>query len=497
MNSLQYLLPVLLLLPIIIYKLSGSSKKLSLGLAQFLGPFVFIGFSILSYIDKSPIQLTIWNFSKYFSVGLKLDVLSGLIAATVSTIGIVVARYSIRFLEDDPKSEHFKKNLAFTLSFVFSMLLAPNLVLFSISWAAASYFLHKLLTHFSNRQGAIKAARQKFWINRLGDIFIVIAGGILLNVFKTLEFNTIFAMAENTFLIKDNYILLNTASIFLVLGAMTKSAQFPFHHWLPNTMETPTPVSAIMHAGIINAGGYLIIRMAPFLSSTPLALSLLAIIGSFTAFWATIVMFTQVNVKKNLAYSTIAQMGFMMLQCGLGAFSIATVHIIGHAFYKAYAFLSSGTATDFGRLNRYFPKQQITNKFRNSFLLGATSIVLVVGSLMYTGVNVLENPGVFILLIVLALAASQMILNSKDKFEAVLFASSIVLIYLGLTNFMTILLEGIVPANVSMPGIVGVVTVLISAGFFIALYLIQNSLDKISQTEVGKQIYVKALRGGF
>ena len=126
------------------------------------------------------------------------------------------------------------------------------------------------------------------------------------------------------------------------VGAVTKSAQFPFHTWLPETMETPTPVSALMHAGVVNAGGYLVIRLSPLIVQAPAALATLAIIGTVTLAFAGVVMLTQTSVKRTLAYSTIAQMGFMMLQCGLGAFSAAMLHILAHSLYKAHAFLNSG-----------------------------------------------------------------------------------------------------------------------------------------------------------
>ncbi len=497
MDSLHYLLPLLLILPIAFNKLSGRYPRFNFTPLQLLGPLAFLGLAALSYIQKNPVQLTFWDFSNYFSLGLKLDVLSGLIATTVSTIGIVVTRFSIRYLEDDPNRTVFSNNLSYTLSFVLSMLLAPNLILLFLSWVGTSYFLHHLLAHFSERPGAMKAAQQKFWVSRLGDVFIASAGALLLIAFDSLEFDVILQMTKNSLFLEENYLFINAASVFLVLGAMTKSAQFPFHFWLPNTMETPTPVSAIMHAGIINAGGYLVIRMSPVLSNAPLALSILAILGGFTAFWASIVMFTQPNIKRNLAYSTISQMGFMMLQCGLGAFSIAVVHIIGHAFYKAYAFLSSGTATDFGRLNRYFPKPKVSQSLWAPFILGCLSVTLVLGSLIYSGHRILENPGVMILLLILALAASQIILNSKDKMRALLSAISLVILYLVLTSFMTLLLEGITPVQVSVDGALGLVTLTVCSAFFIALYLIQNTLNKISETRIGKQIYVKALRGGF
>jgi NAD(P)H-quinone oxidoreductase subunit 5 len=125
---------------------------------------------------------------------------------------------------------------------------------------------------------------------------------------------------------------------------MLKSAQFPFHSWLPDTMDTPTPVSALMHAGIINAGGFLILRLAPVFTAAPAALHLLTIVGVFTAVFGAVVMLAQPGVKRSLAFSTIAQMGFMMVQCGLGAWGLALLHLVAHSLYKAHAFLRAGSA---------------------------------------------------------------------------------------------------------------------------------------------------------
>tara|TARA_Y100001958_G_C21240981_1_gene568700 strand:+ start:1016 stop:2143 length:1128 start_codon:yes stop_codon:yes gene_type:complete len=375
--------------------------------------------------------------------------------------------------------------------------MSPNLLLFFAAWTGTSYFLHQLLTHFSQRDGALRAARQKFWVSRLGDVFILSSGAVLFFVFKSLEFQTLFLAVKNPTILAENAFLINLASLLLVFGAMTKSAQFPFHYWLPRTMETPTPVSAIMHAGIINAGGYLVIRMSPILATTPVALSVLALVGGFTAFFGTLVMFAQTNVKKSLAYSTIAQMGFMMLQCGLGAFSIATVHIVGHAFYKAYAFLSSGTATDFGKLNRYFPKVNSESPFGIVLILGLSSVAFFWGTLHYLNSNILNESGVAILLLVLALAGSQIIINSKKNIDGVSMVILIAGLYIGLSASVKFLLGGSVAAQVAGEGLLRNSTFAICASLFVGLYFIQNSLDKISATKIGKRVYVRALKGGF
>jgi NAD(P)H-quinone oxidoreductase subunit 5 len=488
----SYSLILLALYPIIIKTLAIPFPRLKFSSLIFLGPFLFVSLTTYSFLIGAPIELSVWNFSSYLSLGLKLDILSGLIASTVLTIGMVVMRFSVRYLEDDPEKAQFLKNLSYTLSSVLTMIMSSNLVLFFISWMGTSYFLHQLLIHFPERSGAQKAANQKFWISRLGDIFIISSGSILFWTFNTLEFESIFIMVKNPDFVLQNNLSINIASIFLVLGAMTKSAQFPFHYWLPNTMETPTPVSAIMHAGVINAGGYLVIRMSPLLSQTSVSLSLLALIGGLTAFYGSLVMFTQTNVKKQLAYSTISQMGFMMLQCGLGAFSIAVVHIIGHAFYKAYAFLSSGTATDFGRLNRYYPRTETAKNVWAPIMIGVLSLALVFGPLIAVGYEFLERSGVSVLLVILSLAIAQIFLGTRDRTRSILVASCIFGLYITLSIGMTFLLGEIIPTKITMSAF-GLITVLVSLAIFIALFLVQNNLERISKTRIGKEIYVRAL----
>ena len=145
--------------------------------------------------------------------------------------------------------------------------------------------------------------------------------------------------------------------IFIAIGALAKSAQFPFHFWLPETMETPTPVSALMHAGIINAGGYLVIRLSPVLIHATFAHTILTFIGGITAVFGALIMMTQTDIKKQLAYSTISQLGFMMIQCGIGAYTLALFHMIVHGLYKAHAFLSTPTVLQEKRA----PKRNLSN----------------------------------------------------------------------------------------------------------------------------------------
>jgi NAD(P)H-quinone oxidoreductase subunit 5 len=172
------------------------------------------------------------------------------------------------------------------------------------------------------------------------------------------------------------------ATSLLVAAALLKSAQFPVHGWLPEVMETPTPVSALLHAGVINAGGFLMIRLADVMLLSPGAMHALAIVGGFSALFGSVVMLTQNSVKSALAWSTIAQMGFMLLQCGLGAFALAFLHLIAHALYKAHAFLSSGTLEP--RLTYMTPQadrqQAATHDRMSTALMLLTALLAALGT---------------------------------------------------------------------------------------------------------------------
>lgn len=276
------------------------------------------------------------------NLSFRVDALSTVLFAMISVLGAVISQYSLRYLDGEERQSYFYKNLFFTVSAVSLLVLSSNLIMFFLAWCLSSIGLHRLLLFYPQRPLAVAAARKKFLISRLGDLFLLTGFIICYNVFKSFEFERIFALAADHAFAAANGSMIAAAGVFLALGAMAKSAQFPLHFWLPETMETPTPVSALMHAGIINAGGFLIIRLSPLLTHVELPHLILTLAGAVTAVYGGLVMITQNDIKKKLAYSTISQMGLMIFACGLGAYSIALFHIIAHSFYKAYAFLSTG-----------------------------------------------------------------------------------------------------------------------------------------------------------
>ncbi len=280
---------------------------------------------------------------------LILDPLSSVLLVLSTFLFFIVCRYSARYMAGDPGHARFTFWLCATGTFVFAIILVQNLLLFALAWSATSLSLHQLLQFYRHRPGALFAARKKYLISRLGDLALFAAIALVYAQFHTGDFASIFAAAAKLQAAGPLPPGLSWAAALLVLAALLKSAQFPFHSWLPDTMETPTPVSALMHAGIINAGGILVIRLSPLVSLSETALAILTVIGGFTALFASIVMLTQASVKRALAFSTVAQMGFMMFECGLGAFHLALVHIVAHSLYKAHAFLSTGGAVLDGR----------------------------------------------------------------------------------------------------------------------------------------------------
>jgi NAD(P)H-quinone oxidoreductase subunit 5 len=274
----------------------------------------------------------------WLAVGLRLDALAVAMALLVTFLGVRVSRFSATYLSGDTRQARFHAWMSLTLGSVLVVVLADTLGLLLVAWVSTSLCLHRLLLHYPERAGAVFSARKKFVVSRLGDLCLLLAGVVLYRHYGTTSFDELFVAAA-----AGDVGPLPVAGLLLAACAALKSAQFPFHSWLPDTMETPTPVSAFMHAGIVNAGGFLILRLSPLFVHAPGALTLLAVLGTATAAFGAIVMLAQPNVKRALAYSTVAQMGFMLLQCGLGAFGLALLHLVAHSLYKAHAFLHAGS----------------------------------------------------------------------------------------------------------------------------------------------------------
>jgi NAD(P)H-quinone oxidoreductase subunit 5 len=281
-------------------------------------------------------------------LSIRIDMVSVVMLLLVSFIGWIVVRYSARYMDGEPQQGRFTALLCAALTCVLLVVSAGNLVQLVAAWIATGYFLHKLLLFYPNRVAAVRAARKKFVTARLGDVSLLAAAMVLAASYGTTDIADILTAARSG----EGGPFAMGAAVLIALAAVLKSAQFPLHGWLTEVMEAPTPVSALLHAGIINAGGFILIRFADVMLMAPGVLAALALLGGFTALFGGLVMLTQPAVKTSLAWSTVAQMGFMIFQCGLALFPLALLHIVAHSLYKAHAFLASGSTVELIAANR-------------------------------------------------------------------------------------------------------------------------------------------------
>lgn len=346
-------------------------------------------------------------------VSVRIDALSAIMLVLVAFIGVVVVRYSRNYLDGDHGQVQFTRWLLLALSFVLTLILAGNLALLILAWIATSLALNKLLVFYPERPAAQRAAGKKFWISRAGDFCLIVAATLLYSRFGTLDIASL-ADAARASSTAQTSLSVTIAALLIVVTAVLKSAQLPFYGWLIEVMETPTPVSALLHAGIINAGGFLVLRLADVMLLAAPALEILAIIGGASALFGSLVMLTQTSVKVQLAYSTVAQMGFMLLQCGLGAFSSALLHIVAHSLYKAHAFLSSGSVMDLAR-SSWSPSPGRPTHPGRLFIALAVVVAITIAIAAAIAPSPAINPGSVALGAVLVMALVHLMAGAIDE----------------------------------------------------------------------------------
>jgi NAD(P)H-quinone oxidoreductase subunit 5 len=279
-------------------------------------------------------------------ISFRLDPLSVVMLALIAFVGLLVLEYSRKYMAGNDRQARFMGHLALTTAAAVLMATAGNLMQLLIGWVGMSLALHRLLLFYGDRSRARVAARKKFLVARIGDACLAVAVAILWHAFGTGDIAAILGSAAGAGTDVVQLAWSQAAVALIALAAILKSAQFPTHGWITEVMETPTPVSALLHAGIVNAGGFLVFRFADLVVLSPGSMQLLVVVGGFTALFGSLVMTSQSSIKVSLAYSTVAQMGFMLLQCGFGAFSSAGLHLVAHSLYKAHSFLASGNAVD-------------------------------------------------------------------------------------------------------------------------------------------------------
>ncbi|MFW7380265.1 MAG: proton-conducting transporter membrane subunit [Oligoflexus sp.] len=440
---------------------------------------------------------TIFDFE--FKPALRFDPLSSPIYFMIALLGVAIGHFSIRHLDGEKRQAYFYQYLVLLITSVSGFVLSNDLIMFFLAWLFTSHFLHKLLLFYPNRPNAVSAAFKKQLVSRIGDLAIFSATVLIIYSYGTSNLTEIFELVKERGFYQS-FEVFNIASVLIVLGALTKSAQLPFHFWLPETMETPAPVSAIMHAGIINAGGYLIIRFSPLLYLSTFANAVLIIVGAITATYAALIMMTQNNIKMKLAYSTISQMGIMIFSCGIGAYSIALFHILAHSFYKAHAFLSTGSLIEESKKIslklRPVPNMALILSILFSFTLIATGSLIANGQYisLYTyaavlGISMTQN---------WFMIRDQMIPRTKlfSIIAAILtLAISIyVIIEILVTNHLKLVIPG--PTTTSLTTLNNTPIIYVSLAIFAGGLWLSGKL-MTPQNDMIKYLYMHLWNGGY
>jgi NAD(P)H-quinone oxidoreductase subunit 5 len=259
----------------------------------------------------------------------------------LSVMALVVVKFSRRYLAADPGFGRYLRWLLLTLAAVALVFISNHLLLFALGWIAISLALHQLLMFYPDRPRAALAAHKKFLLARLAETSLLVAFYLLWQQHGTANIDTIVSAYQSPAALSLNE---QIAAVLIALTALIKCAQLPVHGWLIQVVEAPTPVSALLHAGVINLGGFLLILFAPLFLQVAAAQWLVLVVAGLTTVLAALIMTTRISIKVRLAWSTSAQMGLMLIECALGMVELALLHLLAHSAYKAWAFLSSGSA---------------------------------------------------------------------------------------------------------------------------------------------------------
>ena len=348
----------------------------------------FIFYKVLAYNYNNNVVVATWisSGSLNFNWSINVDALSSVMLVVVTLISAIVHVYSIGYMSHDPCKPRF---MAYLSLFTFSMLTlvtSDNFLQLFFGWEGVGLCSYFLIGFWFKKESANAAAIKAFIVNRIGDFGFALGIFLIFYLFGTVNFNEVFQLVPNILNKEISFLGLNVYSINLIcvllfIGAMGKSAQLFLHTWLPDAMEGPTPVSALIHAAtMVTAGVFLVVRCSPIYEFSQFALNLITIIGMSTALFAATVALVQNDIKKIIAYSTCSQLGYMFFAAGVGAYNVAMFHLFTHAFFKALLFLGSGSI-----IHSFKDEQDIREMGGVWKKLPYTWILMIIGTLALTG----------------------------------------------------------------------------------------------------------------
>jgi NAD(P)H-quinone oxidoreductase subunit 5 len=453
--------------------LAVAASALSLAWLVVAGAALAHGPELLSLDEMGTLQLS-----------LRSDALGTLMLLLVSFIGWVIVGYSQPYLDGERGQPRYICSLMLTLAAVSLLVMTNNLLLLALAWIVTSLALHGLLTFFSDRPQALIAAHKKFLASRVADLCLLSAIALVGSQLGTLEIDQAIAAAKALPEIPG---ALQAAALLFVVSALLKCAQLPVHGWLIQVMEAPTPVSALLHAGVVNLGGFMLIRLGTLVTDVPAAQALLVAVGAITAVVAALVMMTRIGIKVCLAWSTCAQMGFMLMQCGLGLYDLALLHIVAHSLYKAYAFLSAGGAVEQNRLQQMTPAAPPMGA--GTWLLGAlVGLGLVALAALAWGIHPADAPALWAVGGILAFALAPLLAGPALRaggawpLAGLGVAFAVALVYFGLHLVFSRWLG--VPASTPNMALIALVL-----GCFAVLFVVQGAVRAHPQGALARSLY--------
>lgn len=341
--------------------------------------------SVLAWLEIVLVQSHGTGLALFYVTPLKASLL-----VLIQFIALVVLRYAQANFTGDPDNQRFLRWLMLTVFSVMVTVGSDHLLVFWLAWLGISLSLHQLLMFYPNRPRAALAAHKKFILARLAEILLACSFGLLYVTHHSFSISTILShYPSHSFGWQQQ-----AAAVLLALVALIKCAQLPLHGWLIQVVEAPTPVSSLLHAGVINMGGYLLILFAPLFDQSWPARGLVLVVAGLSTVLAALIMMTRVSVKVRLAWSTTAQMGLMLSECALGLYPLALLHLLAHSCYKAHAFLNSGDEVN------ALLKRQLTGTplpgLKAWSMSVFTCLVLVTGTIMLAGASLPLSPWLLI-----------------------------------------------------------------------------------------------------
>ena len=413
---MEWLIVAVAILPLVsalwIQLFAGQARRsitrvsVSITVVSFVISLLLLGMALIGH---DPVTITVANTSAI----MLFDPLSTLLGAIILGISLIVHLYSVRYMADEDAYGQFFVLLDLMTSALLFMVIAGDLITLVIAWYLVGVLLYFLLGQDTRSETAYRFSFWTLITYRIGDFPLIIAAALLYNAYDTWSLTTIFdeIMANPNAHEFMGLPLTEVVAALVGIAAFARSAQFLLHTWLPYTMDGPTPVSALMHAGIVNAGGFLINRFAPVFIHSGDVLNWIFIVGLITAIFGSLLMLTQNDIKKALGYSTMGQMGFMIMECGIGAFSLAIYHMFAHGVFKGTMFLSAGSVINDARKDDGVPKDELytfavekqPNKSRQPWLLMvaitlAVPLVILVLAHMLVAVDYYHKQSAIILL---------------------------------------------------------------------------------------------------